>query len=112
MNRENVLSFIELGHQRIQQLKSQYYYVGEEVSDEEEFKGDDSEEEEASQKKSEPSEKQCFAVVDEYDEAASLRKLEEHWIDFYQYTIELSAANLSFVAVNQLEEIARLTEDA
>ena len=47
---------------------------------------------------SKTSENAQFGVVDEYEDAASLRKLEEHWLDFYSYTIELAAANLSFIS--------------
>ena len=37
LNRDNVLQFVKFSHDRIQQIKSQYYFLGEAVSDEEEF---------------------------------------------------------------------------
>ena len=44
------------------------------------------------------SDKPQFGAVDEYESVVSLRKLEEQWLDFYSYTIDLAAANLSFIA--------------
>ena len=58
------------------------------------------------------SQKQDHVPVDEFDCVASLRKLEEIWLDFYSYTIDFAAANLSFISQHQENAFISLPEDA
>lgn len=40
-----------------------------------------------------------------------MKKLEKTWLDFYYYTIDLSAANLSYISNFCIEQFHRLPED-
>ena len=41
-----------------------------------------------------------------------MKKLEETWFDFYYYTIDLTAANLSYISNYCIEQFPKLPEDA
>ncbi len=109
------MEFVWVSFDRIQNLKNQYYLLEGEVSDEEEFQGEDSEDDEDSrQDKSaqRSGEKQQYAVVDDFETVETVKKLEETWIDFYYYTIDLTAANLSYISNHHAESFPKLPEDA
>ena len=51
-------------------------------------------------------------MVDDYETVESVKKLEETWLDFYYYTIDLTAANLSYISNYYIEQFPKLPEDS
>lgn len=71
----------------------------------------DSLEEEGEEGKDDDSNNEPYYCKDENDSITSLKKQDDAWTDFYQYTLEYGAANIQWLARNQQAAFLQLPEE-